>query len=601
MNSSAPSLLRDRKWVAAFFVLVLAALLVGNARTPVWDQDEAAYAGFAQRMLARGQWAVPDFPYSQPHRKVPLTFWLIAGSYAVFGVNEFALRLPSVLGVAVTLGAVGWGARFLVGAGLARLGALLVASMPFVLTLGKIALTDAVLLAFETIAALALLRGVVRPSWKATVTLWLAVAGGLLTKGPPILILVGGMFLCVLVLGPRRRNLVHLHPWFGLPLALVPLAIWVWLAWQTDPRFVLFLGYWYVLRRMGGSVFGQAGWPGAYFVLFLVSLVPWTGYFLAGLADVWRGVRRRRPALRLIASWLIGGWLIWELPWSKLPTYTLGAVPALALLLARQVHLNVAGRKTWATHRSLRAGFRILLGVCVGLGLAVLGLGVWLAAPWAKALTVLPAGAIVAVGWLGLRFQRRGQARAAVRVLLLGSVGAHLLAWLIVVPGIAEQRAAPQRLAQMLAEQCVSETSVYAVKRMTLPSVPFYVAQAGLRFQELESRDERRAPLRVDWSLLAHGKLHALVQQIQAQSPAELPAEEDRQFRLGQTTALYRSGQPAAFILDEEQYAALRDDLPGARVIHLAGWAGDRFGTTTYVLVLSPAALKPSHTTQPLR
>lgn len=592
MNPSVSPDILDRRLVIAFLILIIANLLIANATTTVWDQDEAAYAGFARSMVEDGRWIVPKFPWTQPHRKVPLAFWMMAASCAVFGINEFALRLPSVLAIGVTTAAVWFGARFLVGRRLAQLAAMVLVSTLLVLNLGKIALTDALLLAFETIAALALLRGVMRPSWVATVVLWAAVAGGLLTKGPPILILVGGMFVLLFVFHRRRRNLLHLHPWFGLPLAILPLAIWIWLAWQQDQRYVLFLGYWYILRRVGGTTFGQSGPPGTYFLLFFVCLVPWTGYLLPALGDAWRGLRRRRNVLLLIGSWLFGGWILWELLGSKLPTYTLGAYPAIALLVARQVQRNVTGRTTWATQRSLRVGFGILVAGCIVLAAAVLGIAVWVAAPWAKVAAIVPAAAMVGVALLALRFQRRAAAPAAVRTLLLGTLVANLLIWLIIIPGIEPLRSVSRRIADTIARQCAPGTTLVGASTMESSSLPFYVTQASFHFEDVDERDGDRPPVQVDWSLLWRLKFGELVQQVKAQNPKELSPEETQLARRQRVAELYRTGRPLVFVLDEEQYVALQSELPGAFVTRINGWLSDRLRMATYAVVISPAAVK---------
>src|SRR4051812_48737794 len=82
------------RWLVIFVVLVVGLLFVGNASTPLWDQDEAAYAGFAREMLRTKDWIVPQFTWSEVHRKPPLLFWCIAGAYRLFGESEFAVRLP---------------------------------------------------------------------------------------------------------------------------------------------------------------------------------------------------------------------------------------------------------------------------------------------------------------------------------------------------------------------------------------------------------------------------------------------------------------------------------------------------------------------------
>src|SRR5438132_979499 len=68
------------------------------------DPDEPFYAQTAHEMIRTGDWLVPRI-FGQPQfEKPPLYYWLVAGSFRVFGENEFAGRLPSALfGTALVL------------------------------------------------------------------------------------------------------------------------------------------------------------------------------------------------------------------------------------------------------------------------------------------------------------------------------------------------------------------------------------------------------------------------------------------------------------------------------------------------------------------
>jgi 4-amino-4-deoxy-L-arabinose transferase-like glycosyltransferase len=79
------SFVRRHPWLL-ITALVIVNAFVRNASTPLWDQDEAAYAGFARRMIETGNWVVPEFMWSEPHRKPPFLFWSIAVSFKLFGV-----------------------------------------------------------------------------------------------------------------------------------------------------------------------------------------------------------------------------------------------------------------------------------------------------------------------------------------------------------------------------------------------------------------------------------------------------------------------------------------------------------------------------------
>jgi 4-amino-4-deoxy-L-arabinose transferase-like glycosyltransferase len=97
---------------AIIYLLVVSFILFfGNNWVSLWDQDEAAYAGFAKTMIESGNWLMPEFMWSEVHRKPPLHFWNIAISYKMFGINEFAVRFPSALFILLTLILVFFGTR----------------------------------------------------------------------------------------------------------------------------------------------------------------------------------------------------------------------------------------------------------------------------------------------------------------------------------------------------------------------------------------------------------------------------------------------------------------------------------------------------------
>ena len=63
----------------------------------LFDPDEGRYAEIAREMYESGDWITPRLNQVKHFDKPPLTYWLAATSYSIFGVNEFAARLPSAL------------------------------------------------------------------------------------------------------------------------------------------------------------------------------------------------------------------------------------------------------------------------------------------------------------------------------------------------------------------------------------------------------------------------------------------------------------------------------------------------------------------------
>ena len=128
----------------------------------------------------------------------------MAGAYAVLGVGETAARLPSAV-AALGLVLVQYAfARWAFGASVAwRAALVLLLSVEYV-AIGRMALTDANLALWTTVAAYAFLRGWLgappRGRWYALA--WIAAGLAVLTKGPVgLLVPLGGVLAYLALAG----------------------------------------------------------------------------------------------------------------------------------------------------------------------------------------------------------------------------------------------------------------------------------------------------------------------------------------------------------------------------------------------------------------
>ncbi|MCU0318608.1 MAG: glycosyltransferase family 39 protein, partial [Flavobacteriales bacterium] len=85
--------------------MAVAALLFvpGLGAVHLFDWDEINFAEIAREMLATGDWSRPQIDYRPFHEKPPLFIWFQAVSMKLFGVGEFAARLPNALCGMLTL------------------------------------------------------------------------------------------------------------------------------------------------------------------------------------------------------------------------------------------------------------------------------------------------------------------------------------------------------------------------------------------------------------------------------------------------------------------------------------------------------------------
>src|SRR5690349_12617115 len=111
---------RDTRRRYALIVLaVAAAVFLGCILSPpsLMDDVDAVQAQIARNMLDSGDWVTARLDGVAYLEKSPLKYWTIAVSYTIFGVHDWAARLPMALSavllcwVVARFGAWAFGAR----------------------------------------------------------------------------------------------------------------------------------------------------------------------------------------------------------------------------------------------------------------------------------------------------------------------------------------------------------------------------------------------------------------------------------------------------------------------------------------------------------
>ena len=85
------------------FALSLLILVPGLVHLPLFDWDEANFAEISREMICTGNYLNPQIGFDPFYEKPPLFFWIQAGSMKLFGIGEFAARLPNAIFGALSL------------------------------------------------------------------------------------------------------------------------------------------------------------------------------------------------------------------------------------------------------------------------------------------------------------------------------------------------------------------------------------------------------------------------------------------------------------------------------------------------------------------
>lgn len=343
-------------WIALLFVVAFGFLISARGLN---EPDEGRYVEIAREMLVSGDFLVPRLKGVPHYAKPPFTYWSIAISMRLFGVNEFAARLPGFL-AALLVGLVLKNLVIRMNGSKERSWLLLLflaATIEF-FALAQIVTTDMLLCAAICVAMWARWNSMTdghRLRW--AVVFWLAIGIGFLIKGPIVAVVVFSSLVATAVLERSWRPLAFLRATWGLPLALGLAAPWFWLVIEQQPGLTDFFFGDEVLGRVKSGR-GRAK-PIFYFMLvFPLVLLPWTWSIAAAGR---RLIAAKRQEAQYLFGWILGPFICFSLASSKLWTYMLPLVPPAILVLALGIDLDHRKKRVAA----LASGFILTLACLV--------------------------------------------------------------------------------------------------------------------------------------------------------------------------------------------------------------------------------------------
>ncbi len=326
----------------------------------LYEPDEGRYTNVALEMIRLNDWGTPHLHFERPHfSKPPLTYWVIALSFVVFGRHEWAARIPNAT------------AYFLTILCLFQIGKVLLPKRPWLPALvywffalpfaaANMVTTDTLLTLFTTMGIGGFVffwwppDGVRKRSW--ILAAWLAFGMAFLTKGPAGLLPLMAI-LAFVGLAEGRAGLKQILDPLGLALFLVTgLGWYIWVV-SKSPNL---LSYFFVDelfdRVASGKHRRNPQWYKP-FVIYLPTLLigtfPWTlGLFRCfpegreTLRRCWRGdpARRASKDMFLICLILIP-LVIFCVIQSRLPLYLMPIFPPLALLIGLHLKGPILTRK----------------------------------------------------------------------------------------------------------------------------------------------------------------------------------------------------------------------------------------------------------------
>ena len=174
------------------FWLLLAAILgvqlVGVFCIPLMDIDAAQYASISRAMLERNSF-LQIYDLGKDYLdKPPMLFWLSALSMKIFGIYDWAYRIPSFIFLLLALFATFKFAKLKYNQTVAELAVLILASCQAFFLIAHDVRTDTMLMGWVALSIWLIAKWAASNDLKDFVWAMVAIAGGMMTKGPIALV-----------------------------------------------------------------------------------------------------------------------------------------------------------------------------------------------------------------------------------------------------------------------------------------------------------------------------------------------------------------------------------------------------------------------------
>jgi 4-amino-4-deoxy-L-arabinose transferase-like glycosyltransferase len=304
---------------------------LGDPALKNWD--EAIYAEVAKEIVQSGDWLTLHWQHADWFEKPPLTFWLMAGLFRLFGASEFSARAVSALagvGVVAVIYAIG---KLQSGPVCGLIAALILLTTFQFVQMSRLVDTDVLLLFFIYLAIYGYLRmrnGDRR--WWYVVSVSCAL--GFMVKSFASLFAPAAIAFALVVDGQVNETLRAKQFWFSILAGLAIIVPWhATMIYLHGPAFVHEYFYYHVWSRTITALEAHNGPWWFYLREIWEKIHPW--WFIAPFAvafNVWQVKRHRVSVVLLALTVLVFGF--YTAAQTKSTSYILPVYPALALLIS---------------------------------------------------------------------------------------------------------------------------------------------------------------------------------------------------------------------------------------------------------------------------
>ena len=318
------------------FLAVLINFYLTLGLTPLFNLDEGAFGEATREMLINHDFITTYLNGALRFDKPILIYWLQALSVNVFGLNEFAFRLPSALAATAWAFGIYWFAKRFYDKKSAIFAAFFMVTALQIGLIAKAAIADSLLNMFIAFSMFSLFLYIKSQEKKLLYMTFAFIAGGFLTKGPvAVLVPLATFFIYSII----KKDIKFFFKTIFNPIGIVIFAL-IALPWyiaeymaQGD-KFIEGFFLKHNLSRFETSFEKHKGSILYYIPVVLIGLLPWTSLFIKYLLNLKNWLKKHDDFILFGSIWFFFVFIFFSLSGTKLPHYVIYGYTPLFIFMA---------------------------------------------------------------------------------------------------------------------------------------------------------------------------------------------------------------------------------------------------------------------------
>ena len=338
-------------------VLCIITYLLGMTLIPLMDIDASQYASISREMLENKSYLkVYDLGFDYLD-KPPMLFWLSALSMKILGVHDWAYRIPSFLFAILAVYSTYQLALLFYRKEVAQLSAMVLASSQALFLITHDVRCDTMLMGWVALSIWQMAAWYQTRKWTYFVVAFMAIACGMMTKGPIALMVPAFAFVPHFILRREWKQLFRWEYILGIliiAIMLVPMSIGLYQQFDLHPGILingepitsgLRFFYWTQSfgRYTGENHFNEMNHFTFLLENMLWSFLPWIFLFLLGLIFSVKDLIKQKLKTAADQEWITAGgfivtYCILGRSQAQLPHYIFVVFPLAAIITANFIY-----------------------------------------------------------------------------------------------------------------------------------------------------------------------------------------------------------------------------------------------------------------------